>query len=169
MNHLARAMIGCLAAMTISAAACASHSPEHETEEAKDEPRPFDEARDAMADVDDALSAAALRGTRVLLVLGGNWCHDSRGLAAKFEEPALATLIAWRFELVWVDVGRRDRNLEIAHRFGVDELLGTPTILIVAPDGTLLNADSVHDWRDAASRPPEDIFAYIESFARPAE
>ena len=129
------------------------------------EPRPFDEARDAMADVDAALARAEARGVRALLVLGGNWCHDSRGLAANFERPELAALIAEKYELVWVDVGRRDRNLEVAKRFGVGDLLGTPTVLIVSPAGDLLNADSVHDWRDAASRSEAETLAY---FARQA-
>ncbi|MEX0645051.1 MAG: thioredoxin family protein [Parvularculaceae bacterium] len=125
------------------------------------EPRPFDEARNAMADVDATLARATERGTRVLLILGGNWCHDSRGLAAKFEDPALAALLAERYELVWVDVGRRERNLDIAKRFGVGDLLGTPTVLIVSADSGLLNAASVHDWRDAASKSPEETYAYF--------
>jgi hypothetical protein len=131
-----------------------------------DEPRPFDEARDAMADIDAALAAAKARGTRVLLVLGGNWCHDSRGLASKFEDPTLAALIAARYELVWIDVGRRDKNLDVAKRFGVGDLLGTPTILILSGDGALLNASSAHDWRDAASRSLEETYEYFQDFSR---
>ncbi len=127
----------------------------------ENEPRPFDETRDAMADVDAALARAGERGVRALLVLGGNWCHDSRGLAAKFQTPELAALIAEKYELVWVDVGRRDRNLDVAKRFGVGDLLGTPTVLIVSPAGDLLNADSVHDWRDAASRSDAETLAYF--------
>jgi len=131
-----------------------------------DEPRPFDEARDVMADVDAALAAAKARGTRALLVLGGNWCHDSRGLAAKFEDPELAALIAARYELVWVDVGRRDKNLDVARRFGVGDLLGTPTVLILSADGALLNASSAHDWRDAASRSLDETYGYFQDFSR---
>jgi len=146
-------------AMTVSFAA--SEKTAHEDRE----PRPFDEARDAMADVDAALARAETRGVRALLVLGGNWCHDSRGLAAKFQTPDLAALIAAKYELVWVDVGRRDRNLDVAKRFGVGDLLGTPTVLIVSPAGDLLNADSVHDWRDAASRSEAETLAYFSGQA----
>ncbi len=130
-----------------------------------DDPRPFDPDADAMADVDAALLAAQGRDRRVLLVLGGNWCHDSRGLARKFEDPALADLIAASYELVYVDVGRRDRNLDVARRFGVDELFGTPTVLILSPDGALLNRDTVHDWRTAHSKSMEETYAYFEAFA----
>jgi hypothetical protein len=130
-----------------------------------DNPRPFDETRDAMQDVDAALAAAAVSGRNVLLVLGGNWCHDSRGLAAKFDQPELAGVIAESYELVWVDVGYRDRNLDVAARFGVMELLGTPTVLILSPEGALLNRDSVHDWRTADSKPYDETLAYFQKFS----
>ena len=129
------------------------------------DPRPFDETRNAMRDVDMALIAARDEGTKVLLVLGGNWCHDSRGLAAKFEEPELADLIAQSYELVWVDVGYRDRNLDVGARFGVPELFGTPTVLILSPEGELLNRSSVHDWRTADSKSYEETYGYFADYA----
>jgi len=64
-----------------------------------------------------------------------------------------------------VDVGHRDRNLNIARRFGIDAILGTPTVLILSPDGDLLNRDSVHDWRTADSKTLAETLDYFESFA----
>lgn len=130
-----------------------------------DDPRPFDATRNAMMDVDIALQGAAISRRNVLLVLGGNWCHDSRGLAAKFQEPELAEVIAEGYELVWVDVGFRDRNLDVAARFGVMELFGTPTVLILSPEGALMNADTVHDWRTADSKPYGDTLVYFQRYA----
>jgi hypothetical protein len=125
------------------------------------EPRPFDKARDAMADVDETLRAAEAGGKRVLLVLGGNWCHDSRSFAMKLADPSIADLVRERYETVFVDVGRRDRNLDVPKRFGVHTLMGTPTILILSAGGELLNPNSVHQWRNAADRPLEDIRALL--------
>jgi len=141
------------------------HDDQHNAGQHHDDPRPFDPAADAMMDVDAALAAARASGRRVLLALGGNWCHDSRGLAAKFREPELAALIDAGYELVWVDVGYRDRNLDVARRFGVDALYGTPTVLILSPEGKLLNADTVHEWRTADSIPYDDTLAYFRRFA----
>lgn len=129
------------------------------------DPRPFDASRNAMMDVDAALTAARYSGKNVLIVMGGNWCHDSRGLAAKFERPELADVIVESYELVWVDVGYRDRNLDVASRFGVTELKGTPTVLILSPDGALLNHDSVHDWRTADSKPYSETLDYFRRYA----
>ncbi len=131
----------------------------------RSEPRPFDETANAMADVDAALLSAKTTGRNVIVVLGGNWCHDSRGLASKFQTPPLAALIDNQFHVVWVDVGQKDRNLDLPKRFGVDKLIGTPTVLILSPQGELLNADSVHDWRTADSRTLEDAVGYFSAFA----
>lgn len=128
------------------------------------EPRPFSENADAEADVASAFARARLTGRRVLLVLGGNWCHDSRALAALFERPEIAGIIAERYELAWVDVGMRDRNLQIPRRYGVPEIVNTPTILVLSADGTLRNAESVREWRNAASRTPEEAAAYFAGF-----
>ena len=129
------------------------------------DPRPYDENSNAMLDVDAALMAAAANDKKVLVVLGANWCHDSRGLAAKFQKPEAASLIEEAYELVYVDVGQRDRNLNIGARFGVPTLYGTPTVLILSSDGILLNTDSVHDWRTAYSKPYDETLAYFQSFA----
>jgi len=136
---------------------------------AADEPQPFDETANAMQDVDAALLAAKASGKNVVLALGGNWCHDSRGLAKKFETDPLKTLIKDKYEVVWVDVGHRDRNLDVAQRFGVDKLLGTPTIIITASDGAVLNADTVHDWRTADSKTVDETYDYFASFAPDAK
>ncbi len=130
-----------------------------------DDPRPFEPGRNAMMDVDIALQAAKISRRNVLLVLGANWCHDSRGLAAQFQEGELQEVIAEGYELVWVDTGYRDRNLDVAARFGVMELYGTPTVLIVSPEGALLNRESVHDWRTAASTPYDQTLSYFRRYA----
>ena len=147
--------------VTTSAAATTADGATHHD----DNPRPFDETRDASADVDAALRLAQNSGKNVLLVLGGNWCHDSRGLAAKFQQAELASVIDDGFELVWVDVGHRDRNLHIPRRFGVSELYGTPTVLILSPEGNLINRSSVHDWKTAYSKPYDETLAYFELYA----
>ncbi len=94
--------------------------------------------------------------------MGGNWCHDSRGLAGYNLQSEIAALIASDYVLVYVDVGQRNRNLDIARRFGIAKLIGTPTIVIAEPDGTVVNAATVHEWRNAASRPTSEWLAYLE-------
>ncbi|AMO73196.1 hypothetical protein AZE99_02905 [Sphingorhabdus sp. M41] len=129
------------------------------------EARPFEERADAAAEVDAALARADLSEKRVILVMGANWCHDSRGLAGWFSQPRFADMLTAKYEIVYVDVGHRDRNINIAQRFGIKAIKGTPTVLVLSPQGALLNRRSAPQWRDAASREEEDIFAYFDQFS----
>jgi thiol-disulfide isomerase/thioredoxin len=131
------------------------------------EARPFDSKEDAKAKVDAALSRAKAGNRLALIVMGANWCHDSRALAGWFATPRFAGMIASRYELVYVDVGYRDRNLDIARRFGFKELKGTPTVLIVDGSGKLLNKKDAPRWRNAASRREDAIYRAFAEFTAP--
>lgn len=133
------------------------------------EARAYKVTKDPMGEVDAALARASASGKRVLLVMGANWCHDSRALAGWLETPRFAALTAARYEVAYVDVGApqtgEDRNLEIAKRFGLTDFPGTPALLVLTPDGKALNLDSAASWRNAASRSEEAIYAELEALA----
>jgi thiol-disulfide isomerase/thioredoxin len=137
------------------------------TAEAHPEASPFNPKATANADVDAALSRAAVKGKYVLIVMGANWCHDSRALAGWFETPRFAGMIAARYELVYVDVGYKDRNIDIARRFGFKSLKGTPTVLIVDGEGDLLNKKDAPTWRNASTRSEGDIYRAFAEFTAP--
>ncbi len=121
----------------------------------------YDPARNATADVDAALAAARASGKHVLLIMGGDWCHDSMALFDLFHQQRFALMLAERYEIVWVDVGHRDRNIDIARRFGLAGIVGTPTVLILRPDGAATNLTDAPRWRNAASRKPEAIYRHF--------
>ena len=130
------------------------------------EPRPFDETSDAYSDVDAALFAAKTAGKNAIIIMGANWCHDSRALAGHFLTPRFETMLSENFEYVYVDTGIKNRNLEIAADFGIEKLEGTPTIVIVDPQSEMvLNLDTAKTWRNAADRTEDDIYDEFLSFA----
>ncbi len=124
----------------------------------------------AMVEIDKALSQARKHGTKVMVVMGANWCHDSKSFAARMDKPEFKTLIENNYELVYVsagtDPGQKDQNREVSKRFGVDAIVGTPTIFIATPDGTVLNADSAGYWRHANNIPTDMSYAYLDMYAQ---
>jgi thiol-disulfide isomerase/thioredoxin len=130
----------------------------------------YDASRDARADVSAALARAKASSKRVILVMGANWCHDSKALAGWFESARFKAMLTPLYEIVYIDVGkpqrREGRNIEIAQGFGINKIKGTPTVLILAPDGQLLNKKDAPTWRNAASRSEDAIFTYFEGFGR---
>jgi len=91
------------------------------------EASPFDTnptlvAQDA---VDKVLESAALTGKHAMIVMGANWCHDSRALAGWFETPRFEALLKENYSVAYIDVGQKDRNIDVAQRFGLDKIVGT--------------------------------------------
>ena len=125
----------------------------------------YDRTRDADADLATAMEIAAENDQLTLLVMGANWCHDSRALAGHLRKERFKPLIAEHYRLVHVDVGQKVRNQHIARRFGLDGTPGTPTVLVLDSDGTLLNRDTAPTWRNAASRTEDAIYDYFAAFA----
>jgi len=127
---------------------------------------PYDPARKADVDVNDALTRAKAKGHKTIIILGANWCHDSSSLAGRLESPRFKSLLADHFELVYVDVGTpqtgHGRNLAIPQRFGAKKVKGTPTVLILSAQGKLLNKKDAGTWRNAESRSEDAIFDYFK-------
>lgn len=134
------------------------------------EARAYAAAPDAMAQVDAALARAATNGKRVLLAMGANWCHDSRALAGWLETPRFAALVAERYELVFVNVGMPQtgdgHNLDVARRFGLTDVPGTPALLVLTPEGRAVNLDTAASWRNAASRSEDAILTELTALAK---
>ena len=129
----------------------------------------FDPARDANADVDAALSAARANGKHVMIILGGDWCHDSMALSDWFHTPRFTAMLGARYEIVWVHVPRslEERNIAVAHRFGLGDIVGTPTVLILDNQGTAINLADAPTWRNAASRKAEAVYRHFARAVAP--
>lgn len=140
-----------------------AHKAEHH--HAEDEPRPYDKEADAEVDINHTLVAAKEEGKLAMLLFGANWCHDSRALAAHFEKPRFQTLLNNHYKIAHVDVGQKNRNIDLARKFGVDDIVGTPTIFITNSEGEVLNLETAPTWRNAASRNEDDIFEYFRGYA----
>ena len=161
MRFLSLMLITCFAvactAVTNAAPVAAAHHPEASL---------FDETRDAGADVDAALAQGAAEDKITLVVMGANWCHDSRALAGWFTtDEDISAVLDRSFVVSFIDVGQKNRNIDIAQRFGIESIVGTPTMVMVDPDGTVLNRETAVNWRNSASRSKAEIQQALETVA----
>ena len=166
-----RKLLGAIAAASILASAPIGTSIVHAEDEASEHPeaRLYDPSIDASKAVNHAIARAAERGVNVLIVLGANWCHDSRAFAGWTETDRIGRLIRDRFELVFVNVGYPQtgdgHNQHIVRRFGFEEQQGTPMVILVSPEGEVLNRETAASWRNAASRSEDEIFEELALMA----
>lgn len=149
------------AAIVLAAPSLAADSAAPVSASPHPEARPFGDPERAGGDVADAMARAKANGHRVILVFGANWCHDSRALAGWFASPRFAAMLSSRYEIVWIDVGQKDRNLDLARRFGLDGIKGTPTVLMLDSTGKPLNLKDAPRWHDASTRSEDKIYRYF--------
>lgn len=131
-------------------------------------PLPYSQTAPAMASVDKARARARTSGKLLLIDLGGNWCLDCRILAGTMELPEVEGWLRKHYELVSVDVGRFDKNLDVPARYGFTKRLeGVPALLVVDPKSDkLLNSGKTTALADARSMNPQGLADYLAQFAR---
>ncbi len=123
---------------------------------------------DEKVDVGKAIKAAAAEasraGKRIVLVFGANWCRDCRALDAQMHKGELASLLEKSFVVVKVDVGRMDRNLDIAKNYGIPVDNGIPALAVLDAKGKLLYAQDQGQFASARSMSHESIRAFFEQW-----
>jgi thioredoxin-related protein len=100
---------------------------------------PYNEKADAKADVQAALQRAQKDNRRVLIQWGGNWCSWCVLLHQKFTtDQELRRKLLYEYELVTVDIGRMDKNLDLVKQYKA--VLGdvVPYLTILDGDGKVL-------------------------------
>lgn len=129
-------------------------------------PYPYDEKADADADVAAALKRAKKAHKLTLIDFGGNWCPDCRIFAGLIEQPDLKKWVDKHYEVVTVNVGRYDKNMQIPARYGVDKLKGVPSFLVVDGNGKLVNDGAFFALTDARHMTPQSIADWLAQWPK---
>ena len=126
---------------------------------------PYDEAADAKAQIQTALSQAGPAKVPVLVVFGANWCGDCKVLDLAFKEGTSAPLIAKNFKVVKVDVGRFDRNTDVAQAYGVPLKSGIPAVAVLSSQGKVVYATKAGELADARGMGDKGIYEFFAKVA----
>ncbi len=127
-------------------------------------PLPYDTTADGAAQVAAAKARARASHKLLLIDLGGNWCPDCRVLAGVVALPGVKAFVDRHYEVVAVDIGRRDKNLGIAEHYGAD-IKGVPAVLIVDPQtDRLKNEGHYAALSDARHMTPQALADWLASW-----
>ncbi len=152
------------ASIVVAATTSAPHVTATMTDLAQPLPLPYDTTADGAAQVAAAKARAKAHHKLLLIDLGGNWCPDCRVLAAVMALPAVKAYVDAHYEVAMIDIGRRDRNLGIAERYGAD-IKGVPSVLIVDPKtDRLKNAGHYAALSDARNMTPQALADWLSSW-----
>ncbi len=98
----------------------------------------YSDTADAHAEIQSALATAAREHKRVILDFGGNWCGDCQVLDLYFHDPANAGLLNTNYVLVHVNIGRYDRNTDLAEKYQVPLKKGVPGLAVLDAHGRVI-------------------------------
>jgi len=131
----------------------------------------YDEQADAAAEIAAAKTRAAAENRRVLVQWGANWCHWCVKLHGLCESDAgVAKKLLYEYEVVRVDVGQFDKNMELAQSLGADfKKTGIPYLTILDGAGKVLANQETGPLESGEGHDPAKVIAFLEKHQAPYE
>nr|WP_295083324.1 thioredoxin family protein [uncultured Roseateles sp.] len=122
----------------------------------------YNEQADARAELNQALATANAQKKNVLVVFGANWCGDCRALDKKMSEGSLAAHVSKRLVVLKVDVGRFNRNTDLAQQMGVPLKKGIPAAAVLGRDGEVIKATGGGELADARNMGDDAVLRVLQ-------
>ena len=123
---------------------------------------PYNETADAKLEIQQALTQAAPANTPVIVVFGANWCGDCKMLDSAMKTGASVPLLARDFKIVKVNVGRFDKNLDVAKSYGVPLEKGIPAVAIISPKNAVLYVTQEGELANARKMGDNGIYEFFK-------
>jgi thiol:disulfide interchange protein len=102
----------------------------------------------AHADIAQAIRTATREHKRIILDFGGNWCGDCQVLDIYMHQSPNSEIVAQHFVIVHVDVGRFDKNLDLAQKYNIPLKRGVPALAVLGAHGKLLYSQQHGEFED---------------------
>ncbi len=103
---------------------------------------------DAHADIAQAIRTATREHKRIILDFGGNWCGDCQVLDIYIHQAPNDAIVAQHFVVVHVDIGRFDKNTDVAAKYNVPLKKGVPALAVLSAHGKLLYSQQHGEFED---------------------
>lgn len=118
----------------------------------------------AKTEIASALKKAKAEDKHVILVFGGNWCFDCHILDAAFKDAQIAPIVNANYEIIHVDVGQFDRNLDVAKQYNVNIKKGVPALAVLRSSGEVLFSDKGGEFESARSMSRADVVGFLNKW-----
>lgn len=134
---------------------------------AQQNPQLYKADANAAQDIRRALATAVKQHKNVLLDFGGNWCIDCHVLENAFHQPRIAPLLNSNYIVVHVDVGKYEKNLDLAKKYHVNLEKGVPSLAVLNAMGKVLYATG--DFERARMMSEDDVIQFLDKWKPAAE
>lgn len=121
-------------------------------------------AGDAHAEIAAAVQASKRDGKHVILDFGADWCPDCRVLDVVLKDPQVQPFVDANFRVVRIDVGRRDKNGDLAERYKATSGEWIPALVALDASGTVIGGTST-DLRFTRRTTAAELVALLQRWA----
>jgi thioredoxin 1 len=126
---------------------------------------PYDENADAHAEVSDARTLAAQDAKILMVTFGANWCVDCRTLHKHLGSEEVSTYTKDRFIFVNVDVGKFNRNAQVAAELGVSLARGIPVAIFYDQRGGRIGTTNGGELEPSRYYTSKQILKFVKDIA----
>ncbi len=131
-----------------------------------EQPKPiYDESADAKTQIADAVAKAKKENRRVLIQWGANWCSWCHLLHNTFQTDArIRRNLLYEYDLVLIDIGKWDKNMELAAEYGADlKGTGVPYLTVLDADGKVVKNQRTDELElKNSEKPGHDVAKVLE-------
>ena len=122
----------------------------------------YDEKADASEQINEALASAQKENRRVLIQWGANWCGWCYLLHDTFKnDKQIASKLMYEYDVVLIDIGRFDKNIDLWEKYGADlKSGGVPFLTVLDAEGNVLanqETGSLETKRDESKPAKEHV------------
>lgn len=125
----------------------------------------YDANANAKQEIKEALAKAKTEHKRLLLVFGADWCYDCHVLDYRFHQPGIQPTVDKNFIVIHVDIGRGEKNVDLAQKYKIPVDRGVPSIAVVDASGALLYSTQHGEISPTRRLPESTILAFLQQWA----
>lgn len=118
----------------------------------------------AHADIAQAIHTATQEHKRIILDFGGNWCGDCHVLDIYFHQAPNDAIVEKNFVVVHIDIGRMDKNVDVAEKYEVPLNRGVPALAVLNEHGRLLYSQKNGEFEAMRRMDPASVTDFLNQW-----
>jgi len=127
-------------------------------------PLPYDEKIIDSSELDKFINQSINNDKQPVVIFGGNWCPDCRILDGTLAMPTIKKFLQQHYQVMHIDVGRYDRNMELMNHLNIEPKKGVPRVVILDFKKNIVNSSTSSEWTTARDRKEQEIYDYFQKF-----
>ena len=129
-------------------------------------PLPYNGVEYSPEQVNGFIDETIEQSKQPILIFGGNWCPDCRILDGTSQLPTIKKFMEEKYQIMHIDVGRYDKNMDLISYFGIPKDKGVPRVMVFDKNKVILNKKSTKEWTTARDRGKQEVFNYFQDLAK---